>query len=154
MEIADFLANQPGLTEIDVDERAGTPQIDLNLNYEKLAMLQLDAVDVTQTLAAAFHGIEASEHRGMQDTTELRVQFDPAARINLQGLLDTPVRSRTGDLVSLRDVVSPIETPAVGRLYHRNGDRTATVRASFTPDSGHTALEFANFLQTLSLIHI
>ena len=147
LEIADFLEQQPGLTEIDVDERAGTPQIDLNLNYEKLAMLELDAADVTQTLAAAFHGIEASEHRGMQDTTELRVQFDPAARIDLQGLLDTPVRARTGALVSLRDVVNPIETPAVGRLYHRNGDRAATVRASFTPESGHTSIEFANFLQ-------
>ena len=147
LEIADYLENLPGLTEVDVDERSGTPQIDLNLNYEKLAMLQLDAADVSQTLAAAFHGIEASEHRGIQDTTELRVQFDPAARIDLQGLLATPVRASDGALVSLRDVVSPIETPAVGRLYHRNGHRTATVRASFTPDSGHTALEFAAFLQ-------
>ena len=148
VEIADYLKSLPGLTEIDVDERSGTPQIDLNLNYEKLAMLQLDAADVSQTLAAAFHGIEASEHRGIQDTTELRVQFDPAARIDLQGLLATPVRASDGALVSLRDVVSPIEIPSVGRLYHRNGHRTATVRASFTPDSGHTALEFAAFLQT------
>lgn len=146
-EIADFLRRQPGLTEVDVDEREGTPQIDLNLNYEKLAMLELDATHVSQTLAAAFHGIEASEHRDMQDTTELRVQFDPAARIDLQGLLNTPVRARNGALVSLRDVVSPVDVPAVGRLYHRNGDRTATVRASFTPDSDHTALNFTSFLQ-------
>ncbi len=147
LEIADFLRSQPGLTEVDVDERAGTPQIDLNLNYEKLARLQLDATQVSQTLAAAFHGIEASEHRGMQDTTEIRVQFDPAARIDLQGLLDTPVRARDGALVSLRDVVSPIDIRAVGRLFHRNGDRTATVRASFTPDSNHTALNFTAFLE-------
>ena len=99
VEIADYLKSLPGLTEIDVDERSGTPQIDLNLNYEKLAMLQLDAADVSQTLAAAFHGIEASEHRGIQDTTELRVQFDPAARIDLQGLLATPVRASDGALV-------------------------------------------------------
>lgn len=147
LEVADFLRRQPGLTEVDVDEREGTPQIDLNLNYEKLARLQLDATHVSQTLAAAFHGIEASEHRGMQDTTEIRVQFDPAARIDLQGLLDTPVRTRNGALVSLRDVVSPIDIPAVSRLFHRNGDRTATVRASFTPDSNHTALNFTQFLE-------
>jgi len=146
-EVAGWLRSQPGLAEVDVDERPGTPQIDLNLSYAKLAMLQLDAQDVARTLAAAFHGIEASEHRSMQETTEIRVQFDPAARMDLQGLLDTPVRNRAGALVFLRDVVNPIEVPAVSRIFHRNGDRAATVRASFTPGSGHTALAFANYMR-------
>ena len=35
----------------------------------------------------------------------------------------------------------------MNRIFHRNGDRAATVRASFTPDSGHTALTFANLMR-------
>lgn len=147
LDVSQFLADQPGLVEIDIDERPGTPQLDLNLDYEKLAILGLDPSDVSQTLAAAFHGIEASEHRSIDDTTKLRVQFDPAARIDLTGLLDTPVRARDNSLVLLRSVVDPVEIPAVSRIFHRNGFRSSTIRASFSPESDHTALSFAQLMR-------
>ena len=54
-----------------------------------------------------------------------------------------PVRAANGQLVYLRDVVNPLEVPAVNRIFHRDGFRTTTVRASFTPDSEHSAISFA-----------
>ncbi len=147
LQIADYLRAQPGVVEIHVDEQPGTPQIDLNLRHEKLALRGLDAATVGNTLAAAFTGIKASEHRELDATTELRVLFDPAARPNLDALLDTQVRARSGDLVPLRDVVAPVEVPASSRIYHRDGYRTATVRASFDASSDHTALAFAAKLE-------
>ena len=142
-EIESFLKQTPGVIEVEVDERAGTPQLDLNVNYDKLALRGLDAQSVGTTLAAAFFGIKASEHRDLKDTTELRVQFDPAARSDLDALLDTRVRSASGELVALRDVVDPVEVPAVTRIYHRDGYRSATVRASFSESGGLTAMPFA-----------
>lgn len=146
-QVANYLRSMPGVTEIEIDERPGTPQIDLAVNYEKLALRGLDATDVGTTLSAAFFGIEATEHRSLDDTTELRVQFDPAVRGDLDAFLETRVRSRTGELVSLRDVVNPVEIPAVNRVFHRNGYRAATVRASFVPGSGLSALSFAGQLE-------
>lgn len=146
-EIESYLRNTPGVVEVEVDERPGTPQLELNLNYQRLARLGLTAEAVGTTLAAAFHGIEASEHRDLDDTTELRVQFDPAARLNLDALLETPVRTQTGALARLRDVVEPVEVPTVSRIHHRDGFRSATIRASFTQDSGLTAMNFANQLE-------
>jgi len=143
-EIRDWLEAQDGLTEVEVDERPGTPQLDLNLDYAKLARLGLAAEDVSRTLAASFYGIEATEHRSVDDSTELRVLFDPAARQDLDALLETPVRAADGRLVRLRDVVNPVEVPAVSRLFHREGFRATTVRASFKPGSGLSALAFAD----------
>ena len=142
-EIARYLEAVPGVIEVEVDERPGTPQVELNLNYEKLALRGLDPEAVGRTLSAAFYGFEASEHRDLRHTTEFRVQFDPAARGDLDALLETPVRSRTGELVRLRDVVDPMEVPSVTRIYHRDGYRSATVRASFLESSDLTALTFA-----------
>ncbi len=147
LEIYEYLISTPGLTEVEIDERPGTPQIDLNLNYEKLALLGLDPQDVSLTVQASFFGIEASEHRGLEETTALRVQFDPASRRDLQALLDMPVRAASGQLVRLRDVVNPLEVPAVNRIFHRDGFRATTVRGSFTPDSGHSAISFAQQLE-------
>ena len=146
-EIESYLNNTPGVVEVDMDEQPGTPQLDLNLNYEKLARLGLDAQTVGATLAAAFYGIQASEHRDLDDTTQLRVQFDPAARLNLDALLETPVRTSSGALARLRDVVEPMQAPSPTRILHRDGFRSATIRASFSPSSGLTALAFGNQLE-------
>jgi multidrug efflux pump subunit AcrB len=142
-EIATWVRAQSGTTQVQVDERPGTPKLDLNLDHDKLAMLGLDAQSVAFAVQAAFHGINASEHRDVNDTTKLRVQFAPSARGDLDGLLDTPLRTASGDLVPLRDVIRPVETPGLDRIYHREGVRAATVRASFTPDAPWTALSFA-----------
>jgi multidrug efflux pump subunit AcrB len=147
-EIAEWVGAQPGITQLQVDERPGTPKLDLNLDHDKIAMLGLDARSIALAVQAAFFGIEASEHRDVDDTTELRVQFAPYARVDLDSLLDTSVRSLTGERVPLRDVVRPVEVPGLDRIYHREGSRAATVRASFTPDSSWTAVSFAQKVRT------
>ena len=146
-EVQRYLEAIPGVVEVEVDERPGTPQLELNLNYEKLALRGLDPETVGQTLAAAFYGIEASEHRDLDNTTELRVQLDPAAGGNLDALLEVPVRAASGELVRLRDVVDPMEVPAVTRIYHRDGYRSATIRASFLESSGLAALSFGQRME-------
>jgi multidrug efflux pump subunit AcrB len=148
LDIAAWLRGIDGVVNVDVDERPGMHQVDLNLDYERLARLGLSARDVGNTLKAAFHGIEASEHRDLDETTELRVMLDPAARGSLDSLLELPVRSASGTLVRLRDVVRPVETASVSRIYHRYGVRTATVAASFAAGSPLTALSMAERIDT------
>ena len=147
LEVAQFVRDTPGTTELQIDERPGTPKLDLNLDYEKLARLGLDPQAVALTVQASFFGIEASEHRDMEDTTELRVMFDPSARGSLNEFLDTPIRAADGRLVPIRDVVNPIETPGLDRIYHFDSFRSTTVRASFTPDAQFTALSFAQLME-------
>ncbi len=142
-EVVDWLASVEGIVNIEMDERPGTPQIELNLDYEKLALRGLDAAEVGQTVKAAFYGLTASEHRDLDDITDLRVLFDSSARRSLDALLETPVRAQGGGLVLLRDVVNPVEIRAVQRIYHRDGVRCTTVRAQFAAGSPHTALSMA-----------
>ncbi len=143
LEVAEWLRAIEGVTNLEIDERPGTPQLDLNLDYQKLALRGLDAEDVGLTLKAAFFGLVASEHRDLDDTTDIRVMFDPSARRSIDALLETPVRASRGELVRLRDVVKPVDLPGVSAIYHREGQRTATVSASFVPGSHHTALSMA-----------
>jgi multidrug efflux pump subunit AcrB len=147
LEVAEWLRQDPHLVSVDVDERPGTPQIDLVLDYERLALRGLDPDAVARTVQTAFHGMVASEHRDLEETTDLRVMLDPDARRSLDALLELPVRSARGELVRLRDVVTPIELPAVSRLYHRDGRRTATVTAQFLPGAPWTALSFADYAE-------
>ena len=146
-DIARYLETVEGVVNIDVDERPGMPQLDLNLDYTKLARLGLDAHTVGQTLSAAFYGLEATEHRELEDTTEIRVMLEPAARADLDALMEIPLRAADGSLVRLRDVVNPVEDPSVTRIYHRNGFRSSTIRANFSSESNLTALPFARGME-------
>ena len=141
------------LPRVEIDEKPGIRQVELALKYEKLAMLGLTADDVSQTVAAAFHGIPVTEHRDLDETTDIRVQFEPSSRRSIDDLLDTPIRNSRGNSVPLRDVVTPVERDAVSKIFHREGFRTATITASFTPDSDHGAASFAAFASSIAILN-
>jgi multidrug efflux pump subunit AcrB len=147
LALQQYLHSIDGIVDIDSDEREGMRQIDLNLDPDRLAMRGLDAHDVGQTLKAAFFGVVATEIRDLDETTDIRVLFEPASRRSLDSLLEAPVRNARGELVLLRDVVEPAEVPALARIQHRNGARSATVTAGFSPSSGLTSTTVAELLE-------
>ncbi len=143
LALAQFLEQIEGVVDISIDEKPGMRQIDLNPDPDQLARRGLDAADLGLTLKAAYYGLVASEIRDLDETTEIRVSFEPAARRSLDALLETPIRNNRGELVLLRDVVDPIETPALAKIQHRNGRRSVLITAGLSPEGGQTGLTVA-----------
>jgi multidrug efflux pump subunit AcrB len=102
---------------------------------------------VGTALKAAYYGVVASEVRDLDDTTEIRVLFEPAARQSLDALLDTPLRNSRGELVALRDVVEPVEMASLSSIYHRDGVRAATISGGLEAGSGLTAATVAEHIE-------
>ncbi len=142
-----FLEELGGVNNIDIDEKIGMRQIDLNPDPERLARQALDARDLGLTLKAAYYGLIASEIRDLEETTEIRVALEPAARRSIDALLETPVRNAHGELVLLRDVVDPVEIPGLARIQHRNGRRAVSVTAGIDPDGGMTSSSVAERIE-------
>jgi multidrug efflux pump subunit AcrB len=143
-ELHAYLSGIAGVTDLSVNEQPGMREIDLNLDYERLALRGLDAQAVARTLQGAFYGLIATEIRDIDDSIDVRVLFEPSTRNALDALLDTTVRNDTGALVPLRDVVDPIETPSLAAIFHRDGIRAANVIGGFTPNSPYTATSLAS----------
>ena len=141
--LTQFLEGVDGVVDIELDERQGMRQIDLNPDPEALARRGLDAKDLGLTLKAAFYGLVASEIRDLDETTEIRVVYEPASRRSIDALLEAPVRNAHGELVLLRDVVDPVETPSLSAIRHRNGRRAATVMAGLAAGGGQTGMTVA-----------
>ncbi|MFT5441006.1 MAG: multidrug efflux pump subunit AcrB [Myxococcota bacterium] len=145
-EIQAFVRRNGGV-DVSIDERPGMRQIDLNLDYEKLAMRGLDTAAVGNTLQAAFYGLIATEIRDLDDTIDVRVLFEPAARQSIDALLETQVRNSRDELVLLRDVVSPAEMPALAAIRHRDGIRAANVTGALGADSDLTGTSMAELME-------
>jgi len=145
--LAEFLRSIPGVVDIAIDERFGIRQIDLDPDPERLARHGLDAQILGRTLKAAYYGVIASEMRDLEETTDIRVTLEPAARRSLHALLDTPVRNDAGELVLVRDVVDPVELPALAKIQHRDGRRSLNVTAGLAADAPSTALTIAQKIE-------
>ena len=145
--LTQFLEGVGGVVDISMDEKFGMRQIDLNPDAEQLARKGLNAQELGLTLKAAYYGIVASDIRGLDETTDIRVQFEPAARRSLDALLETPVRNSRGELVVLRDVVNPAEVPALAKIQHRNGRRTVLVTAGLASGGGQTGTTVADRIE-------
>ncbi|MAG30611.1 MAG: hypothetical protein CL908_06935 [Deltaproteobacteria bacterium] len=147
LALVQFLERIDGAVDINVDEKLGMRQIDLNPDPERMARQGLEAKDLGLTLKAAYYGLVASEIRDLDETTEIRVALEPSARRSIDALLETPVRNQRGDLVLLRDVVDPVEIPALAKIQHRNGRRAVSVTAQLDPDSGETSSTMAERIE-------
>ena len=142
-----FLRELGGVTNLSIDEKLGMRQIDLNPDPERLARNGLDAHDLGLTLKAAYYGLIASEIRDLEESTDIRVAFEPAARRSVDALLDTQVRNSRGELVLLRDVVDPVEIPAVARIQHRDGLRAVSVTGGIDPKADTTSVTIAEAVE-------
>ncbi len=145
--LAEFLNGVEGVVDIAIDERFGIRQIDLNPDPERLARHGLDARILGDTLKTAYYGTIASEMRDLEETTDVRVLLEPAARRSMHALLDTPVRNGRGELVLVRDVVDPVELPAIAKIQHRDGQRSLNVTAGLSADAPNTALTIAERIE-------
>ncbi|MDH5672239.1 MAG: efflux RND transporter permease subunit [Myxococcales bacterium] len=146
-EVATWLRTHGAVRDVEIDERPGLRQLELNPDLEQLARRGLDVNAVAATLRAAFQGLKVGEIRSVEQTTSLRVQFEPSARADTAALLDTDLPASDGRMVPLRDVVTPVEVASVSRIHHRDGVRTATITAGLHPDSGLDAGRMAAQLE-------
>ena len=147
MALVAFLEALGGATNLSIDEKLGMRQIDLNPDPERLARQGLNSRDLGLTLKAAYYGLIASEIRDLEDTTEIRVALDPASRRSIDALLEIPVRNKRGELILLRDVVDPVEIPALAKIQHRNGLRAVSVTGGIDPDVSVTATTIAEAIE-------
>lgn len=148
LALVEFLEGLGGVTNLSVDEKLGMRQIDLNPDPERLARNGLDAHDLGLTLKAAYYGLIASEIRDLEETTDIRVALEPSSRRSIDALLDTQVRNARGELVLLRDVVDPVEIPAVARIQHRDGLRAVSVTGGIDPNADVTAVTIAEAIES------
>jgi len=146
-EVRAYLLGLPGVVDLDSDQRPGIREVDLLLDHRRMALEQVGVDTISRTVKAAFFGIPVTELRELDDNVAIRVRFAPAARADLDLLLEAPVRGEDGRLHTLRDLVSPIEVDALATYEHRNGVRATTLTGGIDPKSGETSSSLAKRME-------
>lgn len=132
-EFMDQVAQDPTFTTSDVDLKFNKPEINITINREKAQSLGVSVLDVAQTLQLSLSGQRFAYFLMNGRQYQVIGQFDKADREAPIDLTSIYVKSNTGKLIQLDNLVSLKELSSPPQLYHNNRYLSATVSAGLAP---------------------
>jgi multidrug efflux pump subunit AcrB len=124
-----FFAGFGGVKDIDRNDKPGKDQVEIKLNYDKLARVGLTVADVAQNVRFAYDGEVVTDIRYGDEDVDFRVQLQESARGNPRFLRDLLIPNTQGRMIPLREVARLVTGPGPSNYYHYDGDRTITITA-------------------------
>lgn len=128
-EIEAYLANVPGVEDVQDDLEEGKEEIRIKVSEEEATRLGLRVEQVAETVFAAFRGAESTLVREGREEVKVRVRLPLTMRDEAR-LRALQVRNEQGRLIDLDRVASFERARGLPAIYHHNGDRVVTVGAS------------------------
>lgn len=125
--------SNPVLQGVDIDLKFNKPELRVEINRLKAAQLGISVQDIAQTLQLAYSNLrfgyftkEGKQYQVMGQVTRID-RDDPDDLKNLY------VRTASGQLISLDNVVTVQESTTPPSLYHFNRYKSATISAGLAP---------------------
>ncbi|HEY8935136.1 MAG TPA: efflux RND transporter permease subunit, partial [Cyclobacteriaceae bacterium] len=123
----------PVLQGVDVDLKFNKPELKVEINRLKATQLGVSVQDIGQTLQLAYSNLrfgyftkEGKQYQVMGQVTRIN-RDDP------DDLKSLYVRTKSGELISIDNVVTVTESTTPPSLYHFNRYKSATVSAGLAP---------------------
>lgn len=129
----DEIAESPVFTVTDVNLKFNKPEIYITINREKAESMLVSVMDVAQTLQLSLSGVRFGYFLMNGKQYQVMGQFDIQDRNQPNDLSNIFVKSKSGQLVQLDNLVDMKEMSSPPQLYHNNRYMSATVSASLAP---------------------
>lgn len=125
----------PAFSIVDVNLKFNRPEVEVLINREKARSLGVSVADVAQSLQLALSGQRLGFFNRNGKQYQVIGQFDRVNRNETLDLKNIYVRSSSGTLIQLDNIVELKETSNPPQLYRYNRYMSATISAGLAPGS-------------------
>ncbi|QHT71257.1 efflux RND transporter permease subunit [Rhodocytophaga rosea] len=132
-EFMDEASNDPTFSNTDVNLKFNKPEINVSIDRDKAQSLGVSVIDVAQSLQLALSGQRFAYFMMNGRQYQVIGQFDKSDRDDPLDLTSIFVRSSSGQLIQLDNLVTTSELSSPPQLYHNNRFLSATVSAGLAP---------------------
>lgn len=132
-EFMDEVGKDPTFAMTDVNLKFNKPEINVTIDREKAQSLGVSLLDVAQTLQMSLSGQRFGYFMMNGKQYQVMGQFEDDDRDTPLDLTSVYVKSNTGQLIQLDNLVSVEEQSSPPQLYHNNRFMSATVSAGLAP---------------------
>ena len=124
------LKKDPGFVDVDSTHRAGRPELAVDVNRERAADLGVPVAAVATSLRALIAGDKVSELKEGLDIYDVTMALPEQLKSDFQSLDNLKVRSSSGDLVDLANVVEVVPESGPAAIERQARQRQITVLAN------------------------
>lgn len=126
-------SNHPVLQGVDTDLKFNKPELQVVINRLKATELGISVEDISQTLRLAYSNLRFGYFMKSGRQYQVIGQVDRLNRDDPHDLKSLYVRTASGDLISIDNVVSIVESTTPPSLYHFNRYKSASVSSGLAP---------------------
>ncbi len=139
------LESYPGLESLETDLKLNTPEFRLEIDRAKVSDLRLDVNIVGRTLETLLGGRQVTRFEMNGEQYDVMVQLSERDRSTPQALDTIFLRSPSGEMIQLSNIVRIVESVAPKELKRFNQLRSATVSANIA--SGYALGEVLDHIE-------
>jgi len=132
-QFMDEVSKDPTFAMTDVNLKFNKPEINVTIDREKAQSLGVSLLDVAQTLQLSLSGQRFGYFMMNGKQYQVMGQFDKEDRAAPLDLTSIFVKSSSGQLIQLDNLVTVKEESSPPQLYHNNRYMSATVSAGLAP---------------------
>ncbi|MDH4089856.1 MAG: efflux RND transporter permease subunit [Cyclobacteriaceae bacterium] len=125
--------NHPTLQGVDIDLKFNKPELRVEINRLKAAQLGVSVQDIAQTLQLAYSNLRFGYFMRAGKQYQVMGQVTRINRDDPDDLKNLYVRTNSGELVSIDNLVTVEEASTPPSLYHFNRYKSATLSAGLAP---------------------
>ena len=139
-----------GITDVELEEQGGVPQISLALDRAKIADLGLEVRQVAQTLETAVAGRQAGELRKGAYAYPIFLQLADVRDLSIEDVLDLTLETRSGSQVALRNLLVTSEDLGPAIIQRKDQQRLVSIGTNVAGrDLGSVAAEVRQALDAI-----
>ena len=129
-QLIPLLERVPGVTDVETDQREGTPQQDIRFDREALARLGLGVSDVARTIQTNVGGTRAGMFRVDAEEWPITVRLQPEDRLSILDLDNISIRSVDGEILPVSAVARQEFTRTPENINRVNNQRVTYITAN------------------------
>jgi HAE1 family hydrophobic/amphiphilic exporter-1/multidrug efflux pump len=132
-QFMEMASDDPTFSNVDVNLKFNKPEINITIDREKAQSLGVSVLDIAQTLQLSLSGQRFAYFMLNGRQYQVIAEFEREDRNDPLDLTSLFVRSNTGQLIQLDNVVTMEEQSSPPQLYHNNRYLSATISAGLAP---------------------
>jgi cobalt-zinc-cadmium resistance protein CzcA len=130
--IADALLDVPGAVDVQVDQVAGAPQLQIRIDRQAIARYGINVADVQEVIEAAVGGVVAGQVFEGIRRVDILVRYREDARATAGAIGNIVIKAPDGALVTLDQLAAIDEVVGLRQITRENNQRFIAINCNVT----------------------
>ena len=129
-EVYKILKHVKGIEDLGVMRSIGLPELDINLDQQKMAQYGVATADANSVISMAIGGVAASTLYEGVKTFDIRIRFPEAFRKTPDDIGNLLVPTQSGSKVAIKEIANITEKTGPCLIFRDENERFATLKFS------------------------